>query len=368
VQPAEPTADIEAPSEPSEPSAPVVAESPEVEETPEAELPPATPRGVRALTAEQRAAFWDTPEDPPTEVRMGETKELVGKQYLAGNEKTLYTFREKIEGLGGGYVGVGSDQAYFFIGWSRPEFAWLIDYDADVVAIHAVYRAFLDHARTPEEFLALWAKDTRKTSVKHIESGSTEETKALRVLYLRHRGWIDRRLQAQVKRMRRAKIPSWLSDQETYDFVRDLVLADRVRPMVTNLLEPGAMRGVAKSAKELGVPVRVLYLSNAEEYWKDYPQVFRDNILGLPIDDLSIVLRTLLIWDVNQDYRYNTQAASNYTTWLRTPWIRSVWDVVHTRGEASKTEINYFESGGAPEDSPRARQLERSGSAGSATD
>lgn len=297
---------------------------------------------------------------------MGETKELVGKQYLAGNEKTLYAFRPKIDNVGGGYVGVGSDQAYFFIGWARPEYAWLIDYDEDVVSIHAVYRDFLEAAETPEAFYALWAKDTRKQSMKLIEADSDERTKALRVLYLRHRGWIERRLRGQLKRLGRAKVSCWLSDQEMYDFVRDLVLADRVRPMLANLLEDGAVRHVGESARKLGVPVRVLYLSNAEEYWKDYPQTFRDNILALPYDDQSVVLRTLLIWDVNQDYRYNTQSLDNFRHWLQTPWIRSIWDVVHSRGEPSKDEINVFESGGDPEDSPRKRQLDRQPAAGTA--
>jgi hypothetical protein len=351
-----------APSESAAPptvaSAPAAGATPEP--TPAASLPPPTTSGVHPLTAEQRRIFWDTPEDRPATTRGGLTKELVDKQYLAGNEKTLNAFKPAIEGIGGGYVGVGSDQAYFFIGWARPEFAWLVDYDADVKAIHAVYRAFFEAASEPAAFMALWEKDTRKASAQRIMvDGDPDETRRLRKLYLGHRGWIERRLVAQHKRMSRAKIASWLTDQETYAFVRDLVLADRVRPMVANLLEPGAMRQVTASARELDVPIHIVYLSNAEQYWESYPNAFRETIFALPRDDKSLLLRTLLIWDVNRDYRYNTQQLGNFETWLREPWIRNVNDITHSRADAVADAINVFETGGSPADSPRARAVAR---------
>jgi hypothetical protein len=328
------------------------------EAAPSTEPPVAARHGVAPLTEQERARFWGTPEDRPTELRLGTTPSLVGKHYLAGNEKTLHAFRPTVEGIGGGYIGVGSDQAYFMIGWARPSFAWLVDYDADVVEIHAVYRAFFAVAETPEAFVELWRKDGRHVAARHIvDEHRDDRTLALRRLYLHHRGWIERRLLGQIKRLRRAGLSSWLTDPNEYDFVRSLVLADRVRPMVADLLHEGALRNVAIAAKELGVPIRVLYLSNAEEYWKQYTPEFRDNVLGLPFDERSVLLRTLLIWDVNQDYRYNIQPLDTYRAWLSEPWVRNVYDIVHARGKASPDEINVFESRDRPRDAPRARKL-----------
>jgi hypothetical protein len=67
-----------------------------------------------------------------------------------------------------------------------------------------------------------------------------------------------------------------------------------------------------------------LYLSNAEEYWDRYSKTYRANIRALPFDDRSVVLRTLLTWSVNMDYRYNVQRASNYVEWLDRDWLRHV--------------------------------------------
>jgi hypothetical protein len=78
------------------------------------------------------------------------------------------------------------------------------------------------------------------------------------------------------------------------------------------------MKGVAAAARELGVTIRVVYLSNAEQYF-DYLDTFKSNFNALPIDDRSVIVRTLLTWSLNQDYRYNTQPIGNFNAWLAHP-------------------------------------------------
>lgn len=342
---AEPT-----PAPPDDEPPPTVSADPEPPDSPAAQPP-----GPVVWTEGARARLFASPEDAPAVTRGGVTVELRDKQYLAGNEKTLHAFRAAIRDLGGGYVGVGSDQAYLLIGWMRPEVAWLIDYDADVVAIHEVYRIFLAHADTPQAMIDLWRRESKLDAVALIEADApAEDRKHLRQLYLGHRGWIHRRLTGLAKRLDRADVPSWLTDQETYAFVRQIVHEGRVRPMVVNLLERQGMAGIAQTARELGVTVRVLYLSNAEEYWPRYEQSFRENVAALPMDERSVVLRTLLIWEVNNDYRYNLQPLENFAEWLDRPFIRNVYDIVHARPEPDPTIINYFETRSDPDDSPRA--------------
>lgn len=55
---------------------------------------------------------------------------------------------------------------------------------------------------------------------------------------------------------------------------------------------------------------------------------FRDNLAALPVDERSVVLRTLLTWEHNRDYRYNAQPLHNYRRWLAHASVRTIHDVV----------------------------------------
>jgi hypothetical protein len=316
------------------------------------------------LTDEELRVLQASPQDEAPEHRGGVTPDRAGKHYVAGNEKTLHAFYSSIVGIGGGYVGVGSDQAYLLIGWARPEIAWLTDYDPDVVDVHEIYRLCILASATPEELLLLWDKPARARIEALVDSEHQgRRAKHLKALWLRNRGWISRRLLSQRDKLREAGIPSWLTDQETFDYVRRMLEAKRVRPLVANLLDEKGIAGVAESARTLGVPIRVLYLSNAEEYWPKYTARFRSNVAALPFSEDALVLRTLLIWDVNEDYRYNVQRAENFLAWLGRPFVRNVYDVVHARPKPTRDAVNFFETEGDPDTSPAARRAQKAAAA-----
>ena len=63
------------------------------------------------------------------------------------------------------------------------------------------------------------------------------------------------------------------------------MLAGRVRSLCADLTRHGAVADIGVAARRLGVALRVLYLSNAEEYWERLPQPFRDNLRALPVDE-----------------------------------------------------------------------------------
>jgi hypothetical protein len=147
--------------------------------------------------------------------------------------------------------------------------------------------------------------------------------------------------------------------------VRDFVASGRAQPVLANLLGAEGIRGIAASARELGVEIQVVYMSNAEEYWPAYTDDFRANIAALPLADDAIVLRTLLTWDVNQDYRYNTQRADNFRRWLDAAYISNVYDITHARPDAVAGEITYFETDSEPDASPAARRAAAASSASS---
>src|SRR5690606_17719031 len=98
-----------------------------------------------------------------------------------------------------------------------------------------------------------------------------------------------------------AQIPCYLDDQAIYDHIVGLWENDRIRPMLGNLLDEQALAGVGDAARELEIPIRVTYLSNAEQYWR-YTDQFRANIEGLHFDDKSVVIRTIAFGKKSDEY------------------------------------------------------------------
>jgi hypothetical protein len=117
---------------------------------------------------------------------------------------------------------------------------------------------------------------------------------------------------------------------------------DRVRSMLVNLNDAAGMQGISDVAKDLDVPIRVLYVSNAEEYWKSYENQFRANIAALHADDQSLLLRTKLLWEFNRDYQYIVQPLDNYRTWLADPEITQVRQVLRGRPRAIADKVNTY--------------------------
>lgn len=287
---------------------------------------------------EQRAVLFASPEDPEPEIRGGIVKALEDVSYIVGNEWSLDAFRPAITDLGGGYVGVGPDQAYLFIGWQRPEFAWLIDYDAKVMRVHAMYRAVFELAETRAEFLAAFESPQADRISKVLAEHPDDR---LRRLYRNNRDMFRWRLRTVERHLRRRKVGSWLTDDATYTFVRDMVLGDRVRALRVNLNDAAGMGGIADAARKLGVPIRVVYLSNAEEYWDAYAEQFVHNLAALPSDERSLVLRTRLVWHVNRDYVYNAQPLATFLAWLAMPDVHDLEDIVGGKPKATRDTVNF---------------------------
>ncbi len=323
-----------------------------------AEAPP-EPVHPAPLDEAARAVFLGSAEDEPPVELGGVTEERKNQHYVSSNERTLEAFHPRIRDLRGGYLGVGSDQAYLMIGWARSELAWLIDYDPVVVDIHAIYHALFAAADTPAAFRDLWRVEGKPQAIDAITTAAAKpDARRRELLYRRYRARIAKRLDAVIAGMTAAGVPSFLTDQAQYTYVRELVRAGRVRSLVADLTQTTGVQQLALAATKLAVPVRVVYLSNAEEYWNSLSASFRANILALPVDERSVVLRTLLTWDKNQDYRYNAQLARNYQQWLAQPWVRTIRDVVR-RKEFDPTAVNFFETDELPDETVYRQRQER---------
>ena len=283
---------------------------------------------VAYLQEEEKKIFWQSREDPPPKRLDGVGAQQVGLHYLTSNEGHPYLFYPKLKDLGGGYVGVGSEQNYLFIDWQKPRFAWISDYDPWIKQIHQIYHLFFLHAKTPDEFLALWQPAQMQQAQKLIQQAyPLPQQKALLIgRYKRARNKIMLRLQLIKKKMQEKKIPSFLTNQNSYLYIRAMIKAKRIRPLQGNLLDQTGIIALGKAAKQLQTPIRVLYLSNAEQYW-NYNGVFRTNMRALPVDNKSILIRTILTWKRNFDYAYIVQPFHRYLDWLDRPGTKKVYNI-----------------------------------------
>lgn len=342
----EPVSTAPAPPPKSEP-VPETTPQPAPEPQPEPPAPLASERWtattVPALSDEHREVFWGSPEDPAPEVLGGIVKELEDVHYTIGNEWALHAFYEDIKDLGGGYVGVGPDQAYLFVGWQRPHLAWFIDYDAAVLRTHALYKAVFAASETPDQFVEMFDPqnlDNANAAIEAMYEG--RDARALKALLRRQRRYYRYRLRQLVKRMRDIEVPTYLNDQETFDYVKAMLAADRIRPLRINLNEANGMEGIDEAARALDVPIRVLYVSNAEEYWERYDPQFITNVDQLYGDDRSVLLRTRLTWKINQDYMYIVQPIERFREWLHADGVTRVRHVLVGHPPTKADALNHW--------------------------
>ena len=309
------------------PTAP--ASPPTVDDPPVAALPPTpdptptpAPPPVDTFPADcsvtppsqaMRDVLWGSLSDKKPEMLDGVRPEKFGQHYYVSDEGHADMFKPYIDGIGGGYVGIGSDQAYLYIGWARPQFAWTVDYDDEVVGMHELQQAFIAAAATPDEYRTLWSKERTaeaKAIIAQIAPEGPQRKRLVRIL-----GQGQPRMKRRMTRLaKHLTVPSYLTDQATYDFLRNLIKHGCMRPLLVDLLADKGMKGIGEVMHQVGLPVRVLYMSNAEEYWA-YTDQFRANVRGLPIDDRSLALHTQAS-NANEDYRYTAQPMKLFVTWL----------------------------------------------------
>ena len=255
------------------------------------------------LNKKQRALFYGSKEDVLTK------KVCVGRKtvsiecrdrlhYVHSNELHHYVWYKYTKNLGGGYVGVGSDQNFTFIAWARSRFVWLMDYDPVVVWINHIHKALVLHSATSKDYLALWETKNFKKARKIIQSAYKNHPKVSWMLktHRKYARMLQKHFLRKIVKYRKKKwIPvdfSWVHREKDYQYIRTLFQKGRIRIMKGDLTKSLTLTGIGKASHALGVPVRIVYTSNAEQFWA-YPAQFQKNMIGLNMDQKSIVLRTI---------------------------------------------------------------------------
>lgn len=246
--------------------------------------------------------------------------------YMWSNERRHDLFFRDLNELQGGYLGVGGDQNYTLAAAAQSQVLWLIDLDAAVTNMHRLYAALLATAPTSKDFLRYFG-NRQKDAVHAAVAARFPDAAAQRPvleIYHAYRDLLGSHLRNTAQRPRGS---TWLSDDAKYQHLRGLALAGRIVARTGDLTGPHTMLEIGEAARRAAMPVRVVYLSNAES-WFRYGTEFRRNMGGMFFDDKSVIVRTvksqLLSYPSSDIWHYSVQRAQHFADGLTRPAYRSV--------------------------------------------
>ena len=215
------------------------------------------------------------------------------EHYPTSNEWRHDLFFDAIRDVGGAFVGVGTDQCYTLAAVQDASSVWIVDYDPIVARVHRMYGVLVGAAETPDALLAWFSEERADEAAARIEAALAGEPDAAEVArtYRRNRGRFAGYLRHVARLSRDGRGTSWLSDPALYARVRRLFADGRVIARTGDVTGATTLRAVGAATSRLGAPVRVVYLSNAEQFFP-YGEAFRENVRSLPTDERTVVLRT----------------------------------------------------------------------------
>ncbi|MBM4398214.1 MAG: hypothetical protein FJ087_21315 [Deltaproteobacteria bacterium] len=285
------------------------------------------------------AAFSAIPPDPPP-------KELCADaHFVKSDEEAHWLFKGAVTGLGGVFVGLGTDQNYVMAGWARPDVLVPADFDQVVVDVHRLYGIAFLASPDATAFVRAWTAPELPAFEERVRRAFEDPAARARMLKaLRYaRPFVEMRLRWMLRAYRKHKVAFFLSDPDQYRFVASLWRANRVFPVRGDLTGDKAFAGIAAAASKAGLPVRALYLSNAEKYF-DYNKGFNEAMRAMPFDDRSVVLRTAGGWHVPDPkgkdpdplYIFLVQQGMDFKAWIRDVKPRGWKPLIYQR---KKTDV-----------------------------
>lgn len=298
-----------------------------------------------ALTDAERAIVQGTKSD-----RLPEPTWL---RYVVSNEWRHDILFPRIAGLGGVYIGVATDQNYTMAAAARPQLLVLMDYDLEVVRIHRIYQAFLAESPTAKEFRALFDTPNAGRARALLQQNSdAKEAAQLQRVYNTYR----ERLQIYLRHVANLRVgerhPTWLGDTTAYEYIRALALGGRFLPIQGDLNGAVTLKSIGDTARALKLPVRAVYTSNAEGFFK-YTPAFRDNLKSLPHDDKSVMIRTYkhgMPSPLGDTWHYNVHQLDDFLARLELPGYPSISRVMADLGTPAggkaidRIGISYYDA------------------------
>lgn len=266
--------------------------------------------------------------DPPANDR-----NLRVNHYPASNERRIDFFYDHIKGIKGIYIGVGTDQNLTFLAWARSDFAYLMDFDIVAVYVNKIHLFFISQSPTILEFGNYWKRNNQKASFKILKKKFEKQNdwklyqQAWKIAF-RGESDVPERFGELRYMARHFKLKTFTNNPEDYSFIRKMVLNHKIQAISGDLKGFKTMQNIARRSLKMNLPVRVLYLSNAEDYFR-YPENMRKNYLALPVDDKSVVIRTISVgarylgfpkgekFPESGPLHYNVQSLKTFQSWMR---------------------------------------------------
>jgi len=320
-----------------------VEPAPTKDATPVAPVP-AAPDPSKPLTEKQEEILKSI-----TGEKLGVTKE----HYYTSNETRYDLWYPQIDNLGGAYMGVGPDQNYSLAVAANVELVILMDYDVEVLALHKMYFVLVKECEKPQCVIDLL--DRKKTDEVYEKAKAMFDEPTARFIKAIHKGsgsHILKNHRARIKQGLDKGGKFWLTDDAMYTRWRTLVMAGRVKTYPGDLTKGVTMTQIAAALKQLNIPLRVLYFSNAEEFWK-YPKAFRDAIAAMPFDEKSVVLRSITLGEefkIGWLFHYTIQAAADFVAWMKVPGSFSIKAIARLKRDPIDGTKYYSRLPGPPAD------------------
>jgi hypothetical protein len=309
---------------------------------------------------------------------------------LISNETSYLNVMDALDRLqivGGAYVGVGPDQNFSYIARLRPEIAFITDVRRDNLLHHLLLKALIERSPTRVDFLAAlhgreapedaaaWRSRPIEEIVDYVDQRPLEPSVAstltedirtdvisygvplsdddLAAIERFHQTFIRAGLDLRFTSYGRA--PQWyyptyreitletdfdgdpasyLSTPEAYEVVRDLHLANKIIPVVGDMSGPDALREIGDVMREMEVELSAFYTSNVEFYlWRGRTfERWAANLGSLPAIDDAVIIRSYFPNaggahpSAVQGY-YSTQTLQSVRSMLDGDF-RSYWDLV----------------------------------------
>ena len=213
------------------------------------------------------------------------------EHYPVTNEHRHDLFFPHVRDLGGAFVGVGADQCYTLAAVQDAELAWIVDFDPLVRLVHAMYAVLVPASEDPSTLVARFAPESQAATEALLHESLASDAGAVVSAFRRNRERLHASLRHSMRNVGGGAGATWLSDPELYERARALHQGHRVIARNGDVTADGALRAVARAATRLHLPIRVIYFSNAEQFFR-YGEELRESLDALPIDARSVVLRT----------------------------------------------------------------------------
>ena len=219
---------------------------------------------------------------------------LPRQHYFRSNEWYQNLLVKPLEGRGGAYVGVGSDQNYTMAAIAGSELLLLIDYDPRIRWVHRIYDVLVRASETPADLVSRFSEENEQRSRALIETAVSGDPDAAAIIkhFTKSRKLWHPYLKRVSGESGKLAVTSWLSVPAYYEHIRTLFNAGRVISRNGDMTAERSVRAAGDAARELQIPVRIIYFSNAEQFFT-YSDSFQANMRALPTDKLSVVVRTI---------------------------------------------------------------------------